>query len=171
MVPLLRPSVSSYNRERPTSSGSVPSTRVAVDHSLISQLSRLVCLGSLGLHLPLGSARYIYVRGKGVCVCVCLGRGGGWESMQYCFMVVYVHIYFLPHSPSPPSSSSQECGGCSSFLGASSQLGWDNHRILRLPWPQAPAGSTARHHGICPCLLWPGQLLRCVPQPTGLRTH
>ena len=68
MVPLLRPSVSSYNRERPTSSGSVPSTRVAVDHSLISQLSRLVCLGSLGPHLPLGSARYVYVRGRGVFV-------------------------------------------------------------------------------------------------------
>lgn len=64
MVPLLRPSEWSYNRERPTSSGSVPSTRVAVDRSLISQLSRRVCPGSLGPHLPLGSARYVYVRGR-----------------------------------------------------------------------------------------------------------
>ena len=40
---------------------------------------------------------------------------------------------------------------------------------------KAPAGSMhmqpARHHGVCPCLLWPRQLLCCVPQPTGLCTQ
>ena len=70
MAPLPRPSVSSYNRGRPTSSGSVPSTRVVVDRSLISQLSRLACPDSLGPRLPLGSARYVYVRGRRG------GRGG-----------------------------------------------------------------------------------------------
>ena len=163
MVPLLRPSEWSYNQERPTSSGSVPSTRVAVDRSLISQLSRRVCPGSLGPHPPLGSARYVYVRGKRVCV---WGEG---RKEQACSIVLWSFI-FTPSHPHPLPSS-QEYRRCSSLLGATSQLGWDHHRILCLPWPQAPARSTARHHGICSCLLWSGQLLRSVPQPAGLCTH
>ena len=132
MVPLPRPSVSSYNQERPTSSGSVPSTRVAVDRSLISQLSRRVCPGSLGPHLPLGSARYVYVRGR---------RGRERAGMQYCFMVV--HIYSLtpsyPHtltlSPppkstegahlswEPPANSAGTITEYSVYLGLKPQLG------------------------------------------------
>lgn len=94
MVPLPRPSVLSYNQERPTSSGSVPSTRVAVDRSLISQLSRRVCPGSLGPHPPLGSARYVYVRGKRVCV---WGEGG---KEQACSIVLWSFI-FTPSHPHP----------------------------------------------------------------------
>ena len=101
MVPLLRPNVLSYNQGRRTSSGSVPSTHVAVDHSLILQLSRLVCLGSLGPHPPLGSARYIYVRGRGVCVCVFreVGRVGEHAVLFYGCLCSYLLPPTLTLSP------------------------------------------------------------------------
>ena len=162
MVPLQRPNVWSYNRGRPTSSVSVPSTHVAVDHSLILQLSRLVCPGSPGLHPPLGSARYTCVKVWGG------GGGGGGRGQKKCAVLFLgmVCSFFFFHT-----LSSLECRGCSSLLGAASQLGWDYHRILSLPWSQASTGSTARHHGVRPRLLRPRQLLCCVTQPAGLCTH
>ena len=86
------------------------------------------------------------------------GGGEVRKNVQSCFLVWYVHSSSFTFS-----FSSLECRGCSSLLGAPSQLSWDNHRILSLPWPQASTGSTARHHGVRPRLLRPRQLLCRVP--------
>lgn len=98
---------------------------------------------------------------------LCVSRCGEWvcgegeRSERMCSLVSWCGM-FIP-LPFTFSSSSLECRGCSSLLGAPSQLGWDNHRILSLPWPQASTGSTARHHGVRPRLLRPRQLLCRVP--------
>ena len=96
------------------------------------------------------------------------GWGGGGRGQKKCAVLFLgmVCSFFFFHT-----LSSLECRGCSSLLGAASQLGWDYHRILSLPWSQASTGSTARHHGIRPRLLRPRQLLCCVTQPAGLCTH
>ena len=145
MVPLQRPNVWSYNQGRPTSSVSVPSTRVAVDHSLILQLSRLVCPGSPGLHPPLGSARY-------TCVKVWGGGGGGRErSEKMCSLVSWhgMFILLLSHSVLPrvqrvlisPGSRQPTRLGLSQNTQSTlvSSLNWEHSQA---PW-RSPASTAA----------------------------
>ena len=131
-------------------------------------LSRRVCPASLGLHPPLGSARYVDVRGRGVSV---WGEGGKEQAILfYDRLIIFTPLH--PH----PLPSSQECRGCSSLLGAASQLGWDNHRIFCLPWPSSPSSehSPALWHlpvstvvwvalVSCPTANWPPHILT-LPQ-------
>ena len=64
-----------------------------------------------------------------------------------------------------------EYRGCTPLMGATSQLSGDHHRVLCIPWPEAPAQCPARDHGLCPSLLWPRQLLYRLPQPAGKRSR
>lgn len=148
MVPLLRPNVWSYNRGRPTSSVSVPSTLVAVDRSLILQLSRRVCPGSQGPHPPLGSARYTCVF-QGV-ESVCVGRGRGQNECAVLFLGVvcsflFFHLLLLlprvqrvlisPGSPQPTRLGQSQ--NTQSTLASS--LNWEHSQA---PW-HSPASTAA----------------------------